>query len=215
MNNYQVLGLKGSETKDEIKSKFRSLSKQLHPDVNGGDSSKTKKFIEVLKAYNELMEGVTGETKKQDIYNDYYGYDKKTGSSGSSNKWKSKKAEYRFIGITRNKKGGEYIVSFFMSGVKKVAIYGLKGDIIAMYDIDEGSRVYNLKLDESDAKLAKYQFRIVLYDRNLNSGTVTYKVKKPKSRIIDLFETCVMNLPKLLLWCVLLYVLFIILFNFL
>ena len=49
MNNYQVLGLKGSETKDEIKSKFRSLSKQLHPDVNGGDSSKTKKFIEKLK----------------------------------------------------------------------------------------------------------------------------------------------------------------------
>lgn len=200
MNNYQVLGLKGTETKDEIKSKFRSLSKQLHPDVNGGDASKTKKFVEVLKAYNELMEGVTGETTKQD--SSYNGYNEKKGNKG-----KVKKGEYRFIGITKHAYGN-YIISFYMSGVRKVSIYGLDGNHVARYDIDGGSRDYNLKLSPEDAKLAKYQFRIALYDGFFNGATVTYKVKKPKNTFNNIIDYVMKKLPY---FFILAYVFFVIL----
>lgn len=206
MNNYQVLGLKGTETKDEIKSKFRSLSKQLHPDVNGGDASKTKKFVEVLKAYNELMEGVTGETTKQNSsYNDYYGYNEKKG-----NKSKVKKGEYRFIGITKDAYGN-YLISFFMSGVRKVSIYGLNGNHVARYDLDGGARDYNLKLSPEDAKLAKYQFKITLYDSLFNSATVTYKVKKPKNTFSKILDYVMRKLPYFFIWFFIAYVFFVIL----
>lgn len=208
MNNYQVLGLKGTETKDEIKSKFRSLSKQLHPDVNGGDASKTKKFVEVLKAYNELMEGVTGESKptQQDVYNDYYGYNQTKSGKGN----KSKKAEYRFIGITKDAYGN-YLISFFMSGVRKVSIYGLNGNHVARYDLDGGARDYNLKLSPEDAKLAKYQFKITLYDGLFNSATVTYKVKKPKNTFSKILDYVVRKLPYFFVWFFITYVFFVIL----
>lgn len=183
MNNYQVLGLKGSETKDEIKSKFRSLSKQLHPDVNGGDASKTKKFIEVLKAYNELMEGVTGESTQKDTYNSYNDY------------YQKKSGKYRFIGITKDAYGN-YLISFFMSGIKKVSIYGLNGNHVARYDLDGGARDYNLKLSPEDAKLAKYQFKITLYDGLFNRATVTYKVKKPKNTFSKILDYVIRKLPK-------------------
>lgn len=202
MNNYQVLGLKGTETKDEIKSKFRSLSKQLHPDVNGGDASKTKKFVEVLKAYNELMEGITGETTKQDSS---YGYNEKKGNKG-----KVRKDEYRFIGITKDAYGN-YIISFYMSGVRKVSIYGLDGNHVARYDIDGGSRDYNLKLSPEDAKLAKYQFRITLYDGFFNSATVTYKVKKPKNTFNKILDYVMKKLPYFFIWVFITYVFFVIL----
>jgi DnaJ-domain-containing protein 1 len=50
----QVMGLGGSATTEEIKSKYKALVKQHHPDANGGDRSTEDRLIEIIKAYNYL-----------------------------------------------------------------------------------------------------------------------------------------------------------------
>lgn len=47
----KVLGLPKTATKDQIKSKYRTLAKVHHPDA-GGDP---KKFAEITKAYEEAI----------------------------------------------------------------------------------------------------------------------------------------------------------------
>ncbi len=98
-----------------------------------------------------------------------------------------------------------------MSGVRKVSIYGLDGNHVARYDIDGGSRDYNLKLIPEDAKLAKYQFRITLYDGFFNSATVTYKVKKPKNTFNKILDYVMKKLPYFFIWVFITYVFFVIL----
>ncbi len=48
------LGLSDQATAQMIKTKFKSLVKQLHPDVNGGDRSSEEQLREIIDAYNTL-----------------------------------------------------------------------------------------------------------------------------------------------------------------
>lgn len=50
----QVMGLSGSVSLETIKSKYKLLVKQHHPDANGGDRSTEDRLIEIIKAYNYL-----------------------------------------------------------------------------------------------------------------------------------------------------------------
>lgn len=59
MNYYQILGVDKTAGPDEIKSAFRKLAKQHHPDL-GGDS---KKFQEINQAYEVL-----GDPQKKQEY---------------------------------------------------------------------------------------------------------------------------------------------------
>lgn len=52
---YEVLGLTKSATKDEIKSAYRKLAKQYHPDINK-DPDAPKKFEEIQEAYDVLYD---------------------------------------------------------------------------------------------------------------------------------------------------------------
>lgn len=52
MNHYETLGVAQNATQDQIKSAFRKLAKQHHPDV-GGDQSK---FQQISDAYNTLSD---------------------------------------------------------------------------------------------------------------------------------------------------------------
>jgi hypothetical protein len=50
----QVMGLSGNVTLEEVKTKYKLLVKQHHPDANGGDRSTEDRLIEIIKAYNYL-----------------------------------------------------------------------------------------------------------------------------------------------------------------
>ena len=54
MNPYKVLGLNDNASEQEVKSAFRKLAKQYHPDVNK-DPSAAEKFKDISKAYDSIV----------------------------------------------------------------------------------------------------------------------------------------------------------------
>ena len=57
MNPYEILGVKPGASQDEIKSAYRKLIKQYHPDQFGDNPLKNlaqEKMIEINKAYEKL-----------------------------------------------------------------------------------------------------------------------------------------------------------------
>lgn len=54
---YKILGIGKSASGDEIKKKYRSLARELHPDKNKGDVSLEEKFKAVSEAYDILSDG--------------------------------------------------------------------------------------------------------------------------------------------------------------
>ena len=53
---YKILGIDKKATADEIKKKYRSLARDLHPDKNQGDSAREEKFKAVSEAYDILSD---------------------------------------------------------------------------------------------------------------------------------------------------------------
>ena len=53
---YKVLGVDKKATADEIKKKYRSLARDLHPDKNQGDAAREEKFKAVSEAYDILSD---------------------------------------------------------------------------------------------------------------------------------------------------------------
>lgn len=60
---YQVLGVAKGATQDEIRSAYRKLAKQLHPDLNPGNADAEKRFKEVSNAYD-----IVGDEAKRKRY---------------------------------------------------------------------------------------------------------------------------------------------------
>jgi len=54
---YKILGLGKSASGDEIKKKYRTLARELHPDKTKGDSALEEKFKAVSEAYDILSDG--------------------------------------------------------------------------------------------------------------------------------------------------------------
>ncbi len=53
-SSFRVLDLDGSETGAEIKARYKSLVKLLHPDANGGDRSSEDRLRQIIQAYHYL-----------------------------------------------------------------------------------------------------------------------------------------------------------------
>ena len=53
---YQVLGVDKKAGADEIKKKYRTLARELHPDKNKGDAAKEEKFKGISEAYEILSD---------------------------------------------------------------------------------------------------------------------------------------------------------------
>ncbi len=51
---YQILGLRVDATLAEIKSAYRRLARQYHPDMNPGSSRSEEQFIQISQAYHHL-----------------------------------------------------------------------------------------------------------------------------------------------------------------
>lgn len=60
---YKILGVEKNASQEEIKSAYRKLAKQYHPDLHPGDSAAAEKFKEVNEAYS-----VVGDAEKRKKY---------------------------------------------------------------------------------------------------------------------------------------------------
>src|SRR5579884_3350253 len=66
---YEVLGVSRTASDAEIKSAFRRLARELHPDVNVNDPHAEEKFKEAAEAYEVLS-----DAERRAVY-DRYGHD--------------------------------------------------------------------------------------------------------------------------------------------
>lgn len=56
INYYSVLGVSRTSTKEEIKSAYKKLARELHPDKNKDNPDAESRFKEVSEAYNNLYD---------------------------------------------------------------------------------------------------------------------------------------------------------------
>ena len=78
---YEILGVQKSATEVEIKSAYRKLAIQYHPDKNPGDSVAEEKFKEAAEAYSVLSD------KEQRARFDRFGHAGVGGGAGAGNPW--------------------------------------------------------------------------------------------------------------------------------
>lgn len=56
---YRILGLRTGASYEDIKSSYRRLARQHHPDVSSGKQQQAEKFIQITDAYRQLMDVVS------------------------------------------------------------------------------------------------------------------------------------------------------------
>ena len=70
---YQVLGVSRDATDEQIKSAYRRLAKQYHPDRNPGDAEAAKKMQQINAAYEQIKNPEKAQRGAQSGYGGGYG----------------------------------------------------------------------------------------------------------------------------------------------
>jgi curved DNA-binding protein len=86
---YNLLGVPKGASEKEIRTAFRRLARQYHPDVNQGDDTSAEKFKEINEAYQVLSDAES--RKKYDRYGTNWRnageYERGSGSGASPRSW--------------------------------------------------------------------------------------------------------------------------------
>ena len=115
---YKVLGVSPDATDEEIKRKYRELTKKYHPDLNPGDAEAARKMNEINTAYDQIKNG--GAQAAQYGQQSYGGY-QQYGWGGSS--WGS----YYGANQQRQTERSEYTAAknYIRNGMYKEAVIAL------------------------------------------------------------------------------------------
>ena len=82
---FKVLGISKNATDKEIKSAYKKLARQLHPDLNPHDENAESKFKEINEAYDVLS-----DKDKKNSYEKFLSYGFKNNSGGSRDFYREK-----------------------------------------------------------------------------------------------------------------------------
>lgn len=119
---YKVLGVSPDASDEEIKKKYRELTKKYHPDLNPGDAEAARKMNEINTAYDQIKNGAANIPYGQQGYNQG-GYQQYYGWGGSS--WGS----YNYGAQQRSQERSEYTAAknYIRNGMYKEAVIALSG----------------------------------------------------------------------------------------
>ncbi len=86
---YRVLGVNRGATEDEVKSAYRKLAKEYHPDRNGGSAAAEAKMKEINDAYAKVMDEIRhgGSSSSSRGYSSYGGGYQGAYGGYSQNSW--------------------------------------------------------------------------------------------------------------------------------
>lgn len=84
---YKILGVDKKATEAEIKTAYRNLAKQYHPDKNPGDKAAEEKFKEINEAYEVL--GDAAKREKYDTLGANYARYQQYGANNGAADWES------------------------------------------------------------------------------------------------------------------------------
>ena len=149
MDLYKVLGVSRAASLTEIKTAYRRLALQFHPDVAGKDDPTTReRFQQISAAYNTLSNEISRRAFDQTIGNRRVSYP----GPGSSNSG-SKPSPFN-PRASRNRRGGQVSPEHFNMSVWNAWHYG--DNATATPSVTNKSRV-DAKANEDAAYFARRQ----------------------------------------------------------
>lgn len=171
MNNYDILGIPKGANKDTIKKAYRKLALKHHPDRKNGNSDR---FLQLQKAYEELLQGKTGELEKEpETYSQWR----------QRAPWENFRRDFFSEGSIRIVdgklvKGTFELVVEIKQGATVRGLDELKHMSWSLYEI--GTQLYRFKIKKEDLRKCDYlvKLRFEFFDGNFIDKEI--KVKKPK-----------------------------------